>query len=102
MHKKFGEDRTYSSKDMIADRQTHTHTHTHTQTDRQTLITIPGFPIGGGVTTCPLEAISISESAWLQLSKQTSATKGNEKPRARHFEREKVVFHFICLALTKI
>jgi len=30
MHKKFGEDRTCSSEDMIADRQTHTHTHTPT------------------------------------------------------------------------
>ena len=43
MHKKFGEDRTSSSEDMIADRQTHTHTHT--------LITTFRFPIGGGVIT---------------------------------------------------
>jgi len=40
MHKKFGEDRTCSSEDMIADRQT--------QTD--TLVTILRSPIGGGVT----------------------------------------------------
>jgi len=32
MHKKFGEDRTCSSGDMIADRQTHTHRQTHRQT----------------------------------------------------------------------
>jgi len=31
MHKKFSEDRTCRSEDMIADRETHT----HTQTDRQ-------------------------------------------------------------------
>ena len=30
MHEKFGEDRTCSSEDINADRQTHTHTHTHT------------------------------------------------------------------------
>ena len=43
MHKKFGEDRTCSSEDRIADRQT----------DRQTdtLITIVRSPIGGGETT---------------------------------------------------
>ena len=29
---KLAEDRTYSSEDMIADRQTHRHTHTHTHT----------------------------------------------------------------------
>jgi len=29
---KFGEDRTFSSEDMITDRKTHTHTHTHTRT----------------------------------------------------------------------
>ena len=33
---KIGEDRTCSSEDMIADRQTHTQTHTDRQTDRQT------------------------------------------------------------------
>jgi len=32
MHKKFGEDRTCSSEDTIADRQTHTDTHTHRRT----------------------------------------------------------------------
>jgi len=31
-HYKFDEDRTCSSEDMIAGRQTHTHTHTHRQT----------------------------------------------------------------------
>ena len=45
MHKKFGEDRTCSSEDTIADRQTHTDT--HTQTD--TLITILRSRIGSGV-----------------------------------------------------
>jgi len=34
MHQKFGEDRTCSSEDMIADRQTHRHTQTHTHTYR--------------------------------------------------------------------
>jgi len=44
MHKKFGEDRKCSSKDVIADRQT------HRQTYRQdTLITILRSPIGGRV-----------------------------------------------------
>jgi len=32
MHKKFGEDRTCTSEDMIADRQTHTDRHTHHNT----------------------------------------------------------------------
>jgi len=32
MHKIFGKDRTCSSEDMIADRQTHRQTHTDTQT----------------------------------------------------------------------
>jgi len=41
MHKKFGEDRTCSSEDMIAD--------THTDA----LITILRSPIGGGVTNSP-------------------------------------------------
>ena len=45
MHKKFGADRTCSSGDMIADRQTHTRTHTHTHTD--TLITILRAPYRG-------------------------------------------------------
>ena len=36
MHKNFGEDRTCSSEDMIADTQTHTNTHTDRQTDRHT------------------------------------------------------------------
>ena len=44
-HKKFGEDRMYSSEDMIADRHTHTHTHTYTHT----LITILCSPIGSGL-----------------------------------------------------
>jgi len=40
-HKKFGEDRMYSSEDMIADRHTHTHTNTHIHThtlDHNTLL----------------------------------------------------------------
>ena len=45
-HYKFDEDRTCSSEDMIAGRQTHTHT--HTQTDA--LIAILRSPIGDGVT----------------------------------------------------
>ena len=36
MDKKFGENRTYSSWDVIADRQTHTHTERDRQTDRAT------------------------------------------------------------------
>ena len=44
MHENFGEDRTCSSEDMIADRQTHADTHTYM------LITILRSPIGGGVT----------------------------------------------------
>jgi len=41
MHKNLGEDRTYSSEDMIADRQTNT----HTQTQTDTLITILRAPL---------------------------------------------------------
>ena len=47
MHEKFSYDRTCSSGDMIADRQTHT----DTQTD--TLIAILRSPIGGGVKISP-------------------------------------------------
>jgi len=43
MHKKIGEDRTCSSDDMIADRQTYTHRQTNT------LITLFQFFIGGGI-----------------------------------------------------
>jgi len=46
-HKKFGEDRTCSSGDMIVDKQTHTHTHHNRQTD--TLIAILCAPYRGGV-----------------------------------------------------
>jgi len=45
MHKKFADDQTCSSEDMIADRQTYT----HRQTD--TLITILCSPIRGRVKT---------------------------------------------------
>ena len=41
MHKNLGEDRTYSSEDMIADRQTNT----HTQTQTDTLIAILRAPL---------------------------------------------------------
>jgi len=47
MHRKLGEDRTWSSKDMIADKQTHTHTHTRTHTHTDTLITILRSPLSG-------------------------------------------------------
>jgi len=48
MRKRFGEDRTCSSEDMIADRRTQTHRKTGRQTDRQTdtLIRILSPPIG--------------------------------------------------------
>jgi len=45
MHKKFGEDRTCSSTDVLADRQT------HTDTDRHTVITILRHPTGSEVTS---------------------------------------------------
>jgi len=48
MHEKFGEDRTCSCEDTLADRQTHTHT-------QCTLIAIPRSSIGGGVTTLLLK-----------------------------------------------
>jgi len=48
MHEIFGEDRTCTSEDMIADRQTHTDT--HRQTD--TFITILRSPTDGRVITC--------------------------------------------------
>jgi len=41
MHKNLGEDRTYSSEDMIADRQTNT----HTDTDRHAHHNTPRSPI---------------------------------------------------------
>ena len=46
---KLAEDRTCSSEDMIADRQTHRHTHTHAHARTRALITILGSPIRGGV-----------------------------------------------------
>jgi len=52
MHERFGEDRTCSCEDTLADRQTHTHTHTHTQC---TLIAIPRSSIAGGVATLLLK-----------------------------------------------
>jgi len=48
MHKKFGEDRTCSSEDMIVGRQTdrhartHEHTHTHTHAYHNTPLTCRG------------------------------------------------------------
>jgi len=45
-HKKFGEDRTYSSEDMIAHK--HAHTHTERETDRHAHHNTP-LPIGDGV-----------------------------------------------------
>jgi len=51
--KNFGEDRTCSSGDMIADRETHTHTQTDRQTD--TFIAILRSPIGGGVSICAMQ-----------------------------------------------
>ena len=39
MHKKLGEDRTCSSKDMIADKHKHTDTHTHARTQTHPLNT---------------------------------------------------------------
>ena len=43
MHRKFGEERTCSSEDMIAQSGTHTQTHTHRQTD--TLIAHRSTPL---------------------------------------------------------
>jgi len=43
-HKTHGEDRMCSSKNVIAEKQTHKHTHT--------VITILRFPIRGGVKCC--------------------------------------------------
>ena len=54
MRKKFGEGRTYSSEDMVANRLTHTHTHArthaHAHAHTDTLITTLRFPVGDGVT----------------------------------------------------
>jgi len=49
MHKNFGEDRTCSSEDMTADRQTHTHT--HRQTVRQTVTLITSLPLRTVIST---------------------------------------------------
>ena len=48
MHKKFGEDGTCSSDDMITDRQTGTHRDRHTHTHRHAHHNVP-FPYRGGV-----------------------------------------------------
>ena len=45
LHKKCPEDRSYGSRDMLADRQTHTHRGTDRRTDRNTPL-----PYRGGVT----------------------------------------------------
>ena len=51
MHGTFGEDRTCSSEDMIADRQTNKHTDRQTDRQTDTLITILRSPTAGAVTT---------------------------------------------------
>jgi len=50
MHKKFGEDRTCSSKDMIVDRQT------HTQTDRHVHHNTP-LPYQGRSNKCEIKSL---------------------------------------------
>jgi len=70
MHKKFGEDRTCISEDMIADRQTRTPTHTETDT----LITILRSAIGSAVISHIHErtAERIAEQKNLQKHQQST------------------------------
>ena len=80
MHKKFGEDRTCSSEDMIVDRQTdrharthertnaHTHARTHTHTHTRTLITILHSPVGGRVITTISKGFHIKYARMQALS----------------------------------
>ena len=76
MHRKFGEHRTCSSGDMIADRQTHTHTHT----DRQTRSSQYSALYGGGVTMA-LESTPIVEAACILCRIDTARSDGFDRSR---------------------
>jgi len=70
MLKKFGEDRTCSFDDMIADRQTYTHTHTQRHAHHNTPLPCRGrgnnspHPIGVPRITMRSRNVSLADSQW--------------------------------------
>ena len=81
MDKTFGEDRTCSSENMIAGRQTHTHRHTYRQTDRQTRSSQYSALLSGATVLAHVSRMFGSVAEWLAF--WTQAQKGLGSNRSR-------------------
>ena len=96
MHKNLGEDRTYSSEDMIADRQTNTHTHRHRQTRSSQY---SALPYRGGVKKRKLTDDGMPGSECLPAPR-AQTTHDNSKNTVPQRRQKEITFQNVIAKIT--